>query len=157
MAESQPRAAYHVFVSALQRQWIYALRVTEFPDGGLSVLEDILDRAFIPALLGHGEGHQARQLLAEHTQQKLSGQRAWHVPKNHVILCSAVNKNYELRRSTRMFGVHAAACGVQTRVMQKKKSIANESKVSVHSADNCCEYKVIMEVKNLQTEIRNPG
>ena len=165
VAESQPHAAYYVFVSALQRQWSYALRLTEFPDGGLSVLEDILDRAFIPALLGHGEGHQARQLLAEHTQQKLSGQRAWHVLKNHVILCSAVNKNYELRRSTRMYGVHAAAVRsasgketrVQTRVMQKKKSIANESKASVHSADNCCEYKVIMEVKSLQTEIRNPG
>ena len=64
VAESQPHAAYHVFVSALQRQWSYALRVTEFPDGGLSALDDIIDKAFIPALLGHGEGHQARQLLA---------------------------------------------------------------------------------------------
>ena len=35
----------------------------------------------------------------ENTQQKLSAQRAWHVPNNHVILCSAVNKNYELSRS----------------------------------------------------------
>ena len=64
VAESQPHAAYHVFVSALQRQWSYALRVTEFPDGGLSALDEIIDKAFIPALLGHGEGHQARQLLA---------------------------------------------------------------------------------------------
>ena len=39
----------------------------------------------------------------ENTQQKLSAQRAWHVPNNHVILCSAVNKNYELRRSTRVY------------------------------------------------------
>ena len=78
---------------------------------------------------------------------------------------SAGNKNYELRRSTRMCGVHAAAVQsasvketrVQTRVMQKKKSIENESEASVHSADNCCEYKISMEVKNLQTEIRNPG
>ena len=103
----------------------------------------------------------------ENTQQKLSSQRAWHVPKNHVILCSpcAVNKNYELRRSTRMYGVHAAAVQsasgketrVQTRVMQKKKSIENAIESSVRSADNCCEYKIIMEVKNLQTEIRNPG
>ena len=38
--------------------------MTEFPDGGLSALEDVIDKAFIPALLGHGEGHQARQLLA---------------------------------------------------------------------------------------------
>ena len=38
--------------------------MTEFPDGGLSALDDIIDKAFIPALLGHGEGHQARQLLA---------------------------------------------------------------------------------------------
>ena len=68
------------------------------------------------------------------------------MPNNLVILCSAVNKNNELRRSTRMYGVHAAevrsASGketrsrVQTRVMQKKKSIANETETSVHSADN---------------------
>ena len=38
--------------------------MTEFPDGGLSALDDIIDKAYIPALLGHGEGHQARQLLA---------------------------------------------------------------------------------------------
>ena len=64
VAESQPHAAYHVFVGALQRQWSHALRVTEFPDGGLSALDDIIAKAFIPALPGHGEGHQARQLLA---------------------------------------------------------------------------------------------
>ena len=87
------------------------------------------------------------------------------MPKNHVILCSAVQNNYELHRSMRMYGVHAAAVRsasgketrVQTRVMQKKKSIANESKALVHSADKCCEYKIIIELKNLQTEIRNPG
>ena len=103
----------------------------------------------------------------ENIQQKLSAQRAWHVPKNHVMLCSAVNKNneYALRRSTRMYRVHAAAVQsasgketrIQTCVMQKKKSIANKSEASYHSADNCCEYKIIMEVKNLWTEIRNPG
>ena len=67
--------------------------------------------------------------------------------------------------ATRMYGVHAAAVQraigketrVQTRVMEKKKIIANESEVSVHSANNCCECKIIMEVKNLQTETRNPG
>ena len=82
--------------------------------------------------------------------------------KNLVILCSAcaVNKNYKHCKSTCVAAVRSASGKetiVQTRVMQKKKSIENESKASVHGADNYCEYKVIMEVKNLQTEIRNPG
>ena len=116
---------------------------------------------------GKDDDEPVSVIKEENTQQKLSSQRAWHVPKNHVILCSAcaVNKNYELRRSTRMYGVRAAAVQsassketrIQTHVMQKKKSIEKETESSVHSADNCCKYKIIMEVKNLQTEIRNPG
>ena len=75
-----------------------------------------------------------------------------------------MNKNYELRRSTPVYTVHAAAVRsasgketrVQARVIQKKKSIENESEAPVHGADNC-EYKVIREVKNLQIEIRSSG
>ena len=76
-----------------------------------------------------------------------------------------MNKNYELRRSTRVYTIHAAAvrCAsgketrVQTRMMQKKNSMENESEAPVHGADNCCEYKVIREVKNLQIENRSSG
>ena len=68
-------------------------------------------------------------------------------------------------RPMRMYGVHVtdvqSASGkeprVKTHVMQKRRITENESEASVHSADSCCEYRIIMEVKNLQTEIRNPG
>ena len=47
----------------------------------------------------------------DNTPQKLSqrSELGTCMPNNHMILCSAVNKNYELRRSTRVCGVHTAA------------------------------------------------
>ena len=68
--------------------------------------------------------------------------------KYRKSLSKKVAQNIEtsLANSGKAYGVHAAevrsASGketrsrVQTRVLQKKKSIANESKTSVHSADN---------------------
>lgn len=64
-AETQPHAAYHVMVNAIQHRWSYALRVTAAPSSTYEPLDNIITQKLLPKLCGHDmtDADPIRQLL----------------------------------------------------------------------------------------------
>ena len=54
MAQTQPQAAYAVFIQGLSSRWKHHIRSTECPPDAFGVLDNIIDMELLPALASRG-------------------------------------------------------------------------------------------------------